>query len=107
MEESLEYRTLLACKTDLLRAVKLALPALQDDLVEEELIPPDLGEDQGPYPCPAKRARQLVDYILNLVQLSPARYESFVQVLRSKHRCGVGKEIIEILQTTYDSEYYS
>ena len=107
MEELLEYRTLLACKTDLLRAVKLALPALQDDLVEEELIPPDLGEDQGPYPCPAKRARQLVDYILNLVQLSPARYESFVQILRSRHRCGAGKEIVEILQTTYDSEYYS
>ena len=105
MEESLEYRTLLACKSDLLRAVKLSLPSLLDDLVEEELIPPDLGEDQAPYPCPASRARHLVDFILNLVQLSPARYDSFVEVLRSKHRCGVGKDIVEILQTTYDSEY--
>ena len=104
MEESLEYRTLLACKSDLLRAVKLTLPVLLDDLIEEELIPPDLGEDKGPY---TNRARQLVDFILNLVQLSPARYASFVEVLRSKHRCGVGKEIVEILQTTYNSKYYA
>ena len=101
MGELLEYKTLLACKPKLLLAVKLALPALLDDLVAEELITPDLGEVQGL--DSSTRARQLVDHIIKLVQLSPAPYERFVEILRSKYGC-TGKEIAEILQTTYGED---
>ena len=97
MDDWLGYRAILACKPQLVLALKLDILSVTDSLEAEGLIIP--GVIVSSHPDHEARARQLVEHILDRVKLDPACYGRFVQVV-SRSMC-VGQLISQMLQTNY------
>ena len=96
VSESLEYKTLLACKSKLVTAIKLDVSAITDDLESKNLVPINKVPREG---IDIDRAREVVSCILDRVKLSAARYKEFVHVLSENH-C-LGEDITEALENAY------
>ena len=93
INESTEYRILVACKSKLVTAIKLDVSAITDDLELKNLIPVNRVPREG---TDVDRARELVSCILDRVKLSSERYRDFVDAL-SEHPC-FGKDINKVLE---------
>ena len=75
MSESVEYKTLLACFSRLVLALKSDPVTISNELVETSLFPPPDGQIE---------AQQLAQRILDVVKVEAARYDDVMKIL-SKH----------------------
>ena len=89
MSESVEYRTLLACFSRLVLALKADPVTISNELVDISLFPPRDGQIE---------AQQLAQRMLDIVKVEAARYDDVIKVL-SKHDWL--KDIVGILETTH------
>ena len=87
-ENSVEYRTILACFDKVVLAFDQSPSTIADELIAKGLFPP-----QGPVD-----GRRLAKLVADKVQLKSSRYRNVMDVL-SKHEWL--SDIVDILQVTY------
>ena len=75
MDDSIAYKTLLACFDKLVLALRANPVTISNELAANGLIPPPDGQIE---------AQQLVQRILDIVKVEPTRYDDIVKVL-SRH----------------------
>ena len=88
MSDSVAHKTLLACFDKLVLALRADPVTISNELAAAGLIPPPDGQIE---------AQQLVQRILDIVKVEPARYDDIVKVF-SKHDWL--KDIVWILHGT-------
>ena len=78
MAESLEYQTLVRCRSKLVTALLLDPPDVADVLISKGLIPPSVASEMSELVRSAEKSRRLVECIFNKVELSSDSYHSFI-----------------------------
>ena len=97
-----EFHTLLGCTSDLSRAVKPNILPLSNELLSEGFISQENHDRLNNQMHDATlRAAQMVSLVRTKVQLNPANFHKFVNILlaHAKHH----REILGILEDKYRS----
>lgn len=98
-----EYRAIKKCKPDLVKTLSLNLTAISDELCAEDLIPtPVCKEMQTLGVTDERKASQLVENVLHQVNLNPARFNDFIDILKKDRS---RSSMVEILESTLKGAY--
>lgn len=101
--DTVEYKTLVQCRSKLVTAFKLDPGTIADELITRELIPPGVASDVTELTSSEQKARKLVDCVFAKVELSPkTEYDRFLSVLSQ-----VGTwldKVVGILNSTHSKQ---
>ena len=99
MTDSVEYRTLLACKGELVTAFKQDPLTIGDSMLAENLVPPTVSSEIAEHRTTKDMgARRLVECITDKVKLSSGRYKDVIDVL-TRHEWL--RDVVAILKSNY------
>ena len=103
MTDSLEYQTLIQSYNKVVIGLKLDPATVAEDLIARSLIPPSVASEMAVQSVTkAEKARRLVQYLLDKVELSSDHYHSFVSAISE---LGWLNDLVGILNSCHSKSY--
>ncbi len=81
-DESPEYETLRECHTMMIDLLKTSIGSFGSELFAKKLIPLSVYENLPPVSRPAESTREIIIYLMNLVQHSTEKYHDIVSAVK-------------------------
>ena len=99
MAESLEYQTLVRCRSKLVTGLQLDPANVADELISRRLIPSSVGSEMSDQTKSNDvKARRLVDCVFTKIEISSDSYQDFIDAFTE---CGWLDDLIGILNATH------